>query len=141
MNKTVKTAAIVGLAAFVAACRGVRQQDLDAWAGVPVEALDTHSFFLTLPMYRTITPSGIEIRNYVNSVDGGASCLSNVGANVSGGFVTAPSFTTCSSGRVTCNNIFYIRDGKVLELVPVGRCYSDSSVQPQPRYLKRLLGK
>ena len=52
------------LAFAVAACAMVRQQDLDAWVGAPVEALDTHSFFITVPMVRTRTDSGIEIRNF-----------------------------------------------------------------------------
>lgn len=116
-------------------CAGlhVRQQDLDAWAGVPVEALDTHSFFITVPMYRTVTPSGIEIRNYANGRDV-ASCFTNAGASASSGFVNANAFTTCSSGRVVCNNIFYIKEDKVVEYAPTGRCYTDSTVQPQARY-------
>jgi hypothetical protein len=113
----------------------VRQQDLDAWVGVPVEALDTHSFFITVPMYRSVTPSGIEIRNYVNGADV-ASCFSNAGANLVGNYVNANAFTTCSSGKVVCNNIFYIKQGKVVEFAPTGRCYTDSSLQPQARYLK-----
>ena len=44
----------------------VRQQDLDSWVGMPVEALDTHSLFITVPMHKTISASGLEIRNYAN---------------------------------------------------------------------------
>jgi hypothetical protein len=32
---------------------------------VSVEALGAHPVFLTMPVYRTQTESGIEIRNYV----------------------------------------------------------------------------
>jgi hypothetical protein len=129
-----RLAAIV-IALLLSACAGllVRQQDLDAWVGVPVEALDTHSFFITVPMFRTVTESGIEIRNYANGRDV-ASCFTNAGANRSGNFVNATAFTSCSSGRIVCNNIFYIKDGKVVEYAPTGRCYTDSSVQPQARY-------
>jgi S1-C subfamily serine protease len=79
----------------------VRQQDLDSWVGMPVEALDTHSLFITVPIFKTYSASGIEIRNYANG---------------------------------NCNNIFYIRDGKVLEYAPTGRCYTNDSVRPQSRY-------
>jgi len=61
--KTILTT--ISLAVVVVGCT-VRQQDLDAWVGVPVEALDTHPIFNTVPMDRTITDSGIEIRNYRN---------------------------------------------------------------------------
>jgi hypothetical protein len=33
-----------------------------------------------------------------------------------------------------CNNIFYIRDGRVVKYNPVGNCYTDESLQPQPRF-------
>lgn len=120
---------------LLAGCATVRQQDLDAWVGVPVEALDTHSFFITVPMFRTRTDSGIEIRNYANGRDV-AQCFGNASASRAGNFVNANAFTTCSSGRIVCNNIFYIKDGKVIEYAPTGRCYTDETVQPQARYLR-----
>ena len=125
-------------ACLLASCAMVQQADLDAWAGAPVEALDTHSFFITIPMVRTRTESGIEIRNYAN---GGtvSQCFSS--ASASGNkYVTANAFSTCSSDRVVCNNIFYIRDGKVLEYAPTGRCRTAAFLQPEARY-KRLTGK
>ena len=88
---------------LLAGCATVRQQDLDAWVGVPVEVLDTHSFFITVPMFRTKTDSGIESRNYANGQDV-AQCFGNAGANRVGHFVYANVFTTCSSGRIVCNN-------------------------------------
>ena len=48
-----------------------------------------------------------------------------------GKYVNANAFTTCSSNRIVCNNIFYIRDGIVLEYAPTGRCYTDETVRPQ----------
>lgn len=122
----------------VSACSGlmVRQQDLDAWVGMPVEALDTHSLFLTVPMVRTKTESGIEIRNYANGRNFG-SCSGFGSANAAGSWVNANAFSNCSSGWVGCNNIFYIKDGKVIEYAPTGRCYTNETVQPQERY-KRL---
>ena len=118
-----------------ATVRQVRQQDLDAWVGMPVEALDTHSLFLTVPMYRTVSSSGIEIRNYANGADV-ARCFGSGSAYAGGGrTVNATTFSTCTSNRVVCNNIFYVKDGKVLEYAPTGQCYTDDSVRPQKRYL------
>ena len=125
----------MAIVSLLAGCATVRQQDLDAWVGVPVEALDTHSFFITVPMFRTRTDSGIEIRNYANGRDV-AQCFGNASASRIGNFVNANVFTTCSSGRIVCNNIFYIKDGKVIEYAPTGRCYTDETVQPQARYLR-----
>ena len=116
-------------------CATVRQQDLDAWVGMPVEALDTHSIFITMPMYRTVTASGIEIRNYANGKNV-ATCFGNAGATNTGNFVNANAFTSCSSGQIVCNNIFYIKDGKVLEYAPTGQCFTDKRAQPQARYLR-----
>ena len=123
---------------FLSACAGllVRQQDLDAWVGIPVEALDTHSLFLTVPMVRTKTESGIEIRNYANGRNFG-SCSGFGSANTTGSWVNSTAFSSCTSGWVGCNNLFYIKDGKVVEYAPTGRCYTNETVQPQERY-KRL---
>jgi len=122
-------------AGTIAGCATVRQQDLDAWAGAPVEALDTHPLFLTIPMYRTQTDSGIETRNYVNSKDV-EQCFTRVGARRGDGkYVSHSAFTTCSENRVVCNNLFYIQGGKVLRYAPTGSCYTDDSVRPQAGYL------
>ena len=48
---------------MAAASKGVRQSDLDAWVGVPVKALDTHSLFLTMRLERSFIEDGLEIRN------------------------------------------------------------------------------
>jgi hypothetical protein len=117
----------------------VRSKDLYAWIDVPVEALDTHSFFITLPMIRTITKDEVEIRNYVNKRNIG-SCFnlgySNTGTTLSN--VAFNSFATCLSSFVGCNNVFYIKNDHVIEYVPVGQCYTDDFVQPESRY-KRLM--
>jgi hypothetical protein len=133
-----KVFAVIALATALAGCATVRQQDLDSWAGMPVEALDTHSLFLTVPMVRTISASGIEIRNYANGIES-ASCYTSGGASKSSGkYVNTSAFTTCSNNKVVCNNLFYIREGRVIEYAPTGRCYTDATVQPQARY-KALL--
>ena len=136
-----EVAAVISLAALTAlsGCLGlgVRQQDLDAWVGQPVEALDTQPFFLTLPMVRTFTESGVEIRNYVNGRNL-ASCYGSghvYGATYSSANYSA--FSNCVAGFGACNNIFYIKDGRVLEYAPTGsggmRCFTDSRVLPSSR--------
>lgn len=129
---------LVAAISALSGCATVRQQDLDAWVGMPVEALDTHSLFITVPVYKSVTQSGMEVRNYANGGDV-ASCFTNAGASGKGKYASANAFTTCSSNRVVCNNIFYIRDGIVVEYAPTGSCYTDETVQPQPRY--RMLQK
>ena len=130
---------IIAITLSACATRTVRKQDLDSWVGVPVEALDMHSFFITLPMNRTVTESGIEIRNYADDFEV-TSCFGTPGANPWGYYISANAFHNCTKNRVVCNNIFYIKDGIVIEYAPTGSCYTDETVQPEPRYL-RLKGK
>lgn len=123
---------VVVCAVLLAGCATVRQSDLDAWVNMPVEALDTHPLFVTLPLVRTKTESGIEVRNYANGMDV-SRCSGQALASGSRRYVTVDAFSNCTHGRVVCNNIFYIRDGKVLEYAPTGRCYTDATVRPQVR--------
>jgi hypothetical protein len=131
----------------------VRQEDLSAWVGIPVVALDTHSIFITFPVIRTVTDNGLEIRNYVNK-QGISQCFANTNAfgssttraqanqrvgatsaySLQANTISSVNFSTfqnCSNQIVGCDNIFYIRDGKVLEYRPTGKCYTNGSVQPQ----------
>ncbi|MBV8248374.1 MAG: hypothetical protein JO200_07960 [Comamonas sp.] len=125
--------AIVGIAfAALAGCAmvpTVRQSDLDAWKGLPVDALDTHSIFATMPMTRHITPSGIEVRNYANMAHSTTCSGYQHGTRAQ-----------CTSDDVGCNNLFYIRDGRVIEYAPTGQCYTDDSARPQQRYLNLSRG-
>jgi len=111
----------------------VRQQDLDAWVNVPVEELDTHSFFITIPMTKTITQDGIEIRNYANTGRGNF-CSANLNQNTMGTNTSASG--TCVNRTVGCNNIFYIKDGVVLEYMAQGNCITNKSLQPEYRLSK-----
>ncbi|MET4575976.1 hypothetical protein [Ottowia thiooxydans] len=116
-------------------CASVRQQDLDAWVGAPVEALDTHPLFLTMPMYRTRTESGIETRNYVNGKEV-EQCFTRFDARRNDNkYVGHSAFTTCSENRIVCNNLFYIQGSKVLRYAPTGDCFTNDSVKPQWDYL------
>lgn len=123
---------VVVLAVLIAGCATVRQSDLDAWVDMPVEALDTHPLFVTLPVVVTKTAGGVEVRNYANGMDV-SRCSGQARASGSRRYVTADAFSNCTHDRVVCNNIFYIRDGRVLEYAPTGRCYTDSTVRPQAR--------
>lgn len=113
---------LLAAAALLPGCAIVRQQDLDAWVGVPVEALDTHSFFITVPMRKSITSTGMEVRNYANGQDQ-ENCVYNKFAGI-----------VCVKDSVVCNNIFYIRDGRVVEYAPTGRCMTAATLQPEARW-------
>ena len=119
-------------AAVLSGCATVRQSDLDAWVGVPVQALDTHPLFLTMPLYRTQTANGVEIRNYFNSKDV-EQCFASAGHG-DRRHVSHSAFVTCSETRLACSNLFYIENGKVTRYAPTGNCYTDSSVRPQAGY-------
>ena len=90
--------------------------------------VDTHTLFLTMPVFKTISSEGIEIRNYVNSAEV-ANCFSNGIANKR--FTNYTTFTTCSNNKIACNNIFFIKNGKVIDYKPTGSCYTDDTVKPQ----------
>jgi hypothetical protein len=138
---------------FLMGCAQVRQQDLDAWVGKPVGALDTHSVFLTIPMVKTVTPEGIEIRNYVNKVGVSSCAASGFGTSNANGTGTVMgntlnaqtmsysnfnAFQNCSSRMVGCDNIFYIKNKKVIEYKPVGSCYTNETAQPEATYLRLM---
>jgi hypothetical protein len=113
----------ISLAVLLAGC--VRQADLDAWVGVPVSELDKQPTFLTMQLVRTTAADGTEIRNYVNA-ETFASCS---------GFANKYNeFVNCASGLRACNNIFYIKNGRVERYAPIGsggaRCFTDDTVRP-----------
>ena len=138
---------LIGISAsLLAGCAGrqVRPVDVDSWTGVSLVALDTHSIFLTMPQVRTVTDDGLEIRDYVSKV-GVSNCVGSGGGF--GGFGRGyamsygsfSSFQTCSAQLVGCDNIFYIRDAKVLQYKPVGTCFTNQTLQPEPgweRFIK-----
>ena len=133
-----RVALMISLVALVAltGCT-VRQKDLDAWVGQPVEALDTQPFFLTLPLVKTFTQSGVEIRNYING--------RNIGGCFGSGYLYGSTYNTanytafssCVSRFGACNNIFYIKNGKIVEYAPTGSggvgCMTDDRVLPSSR--------
>jgi hypothetical protein len=112
----------------------VNKSDLDAWQGVPVVELDKHPFFLTVPVVRTTASDGTEIRNYVNG-DNVASCSG--GGSIFRSTVDMASysgFSSCMQKFRACNNIFYIKDGRVQQYIASGTggaiCTTDESLRP-----------
>ncbi|ACB94260.1 hypothetical protein [Beijerinckia indica] len=103
----------------LAACATVRQSDVDAWAGQPVDVLDRHPLFLTMKLEKSYAEDGTEIRNYVNSRVN-TSCVG---------------LAFCTSQQMACNNIFYIKDGHVIRYAPTpsggARCFTDDQVLPR----------
>ena len=111
--------------------RGVRGEDLNAWVGQPVSLLDSHPFFMTVPLEKRFTSDGIEVRNYRN----GRRVISCSGQSTLNSYSSAiNSYANCYQNDVVCNNIFYIKNNKVLRYEPTGRCYTDASVQPRQMY-------
>lgn len=125
MNFIFRYASLTAISLAVTGCM-VREEDLDSWVGQPVTMLDTHPLFVTVPMTKTIAADGTEVRNYRNGKS-----VKNCNLNPNNPYVTTIS---CFANDIVCNNIFYIRNGRVLRYAPTGRCYTDASVQPQKMY-------
>jgi len=129
-----KRVLILATAFSLAGCATVRQEDLNAWVGQPVAALETHPVFITIPVVKTQASDGTEIWNYVNGA--------NIGTCSGGGEITSKKvdyatyskFSSCMQRFAACNNIFFIRDSKVMKYTPIGTggaaCYTNEKVQP-----------
>ena len=127
----VRNFVIISMCLLLAACLSVRQEDLDSWVGQPVELLDAHPFFMTVPLETRRAKDGVEIRNYRNGKTV-TSCSGNSNFNLNSGY--ANNYANCYQNDVVCNNIFYIKNGKVLRYAPTGRCYTADFLQPQKMY-------
>lgn len=127
------TVSICLLAGACAGTLGVRQEDLDAWPGQPVSALETHPVFLTMPLVRGRASDGTEIWNYVNGRAYGV-CTGGGFAGITLDAAAYSQFSSCMAGQMACNNIFYIRGGVVQQYTPIGtggaRCYTTDAVKP-----------
>jgi len=134
MKIIVTFSALVLLVGCATVRQTVRQQDLDAWVGQPVVALEVHPVFITVPVIKTTASDGTEIWNYVNG--------RNLGSCSGGGSVFAGTvnyaiyskFVSCMHTFAACNNIFIIRDGVVEKYTPIGtggaHCYTTEALQP-----------
>jgi hypothetical protein len=135
-EKTMQKVAFMLLVAtsMICGCASVRQADLDAWVGQSVVALETHPIFLTVPVVKTQASDGTEIWNYVNGANLGQ--CSGGGSIYSGtvDYATYSKFSSCVQRFTACNNIFFIRDGRVTKYTPIGtggaRCYTTEQLQP-----------
>ena len=133
----VKKSFILLIVLAVSGCATVRQEDLDAWVGKPVVALETHPFFITVPVVKTQASDGTEIWNDVNGA--------NIGSCTGGGaiygrtidFGAYNQFASCVQRFAACNNIFYIKKGIVQYYTPIGTggvsCYTNDSIKPNFR--------
>lgn len=122
---------------LLSGCATVQQADLDAWVGQPVATLETHPVFVTVPVVKSVASDGTEIWNFVNGANLGQ-CSS--GGSIYGkqlNYTSYNQFASCVQRFAACNNIFYIRNGKVLRYTPVGtggaRCYTTKQLQPNFR--------
>jgi hypothetical protein len=133
---TTTVAIAIALSSLVSGCAEptVRQQDLDAWVGMPVEALDTQTLFMTMRMVRNKSEDGIETRNYASGRDF-ASCAGSESAGAVGAYISAEAFSSCVGGWAGCNNLFRIKDGRVVDYAPTGSCTTNASVLPKARFL------
>jgi hypothetical protein len=105
------------LAATLAGCGTVHPEDTEAWVGQPTSVLEKQPFFLTMQVVKTNASDGTDIWNYVSG-QAAMSCSQDgtlLGRRVGWGAYTG--FADCTSRFQACNNIFYIRDGRVQRVV------------------------
>jgi len=121
-------------ASIFTGCQTVRKADLDAWVGQPVIALETHPIFLTIPVVKTQASDGTKIWNYVNGANLGQ-CSGN--GNIYTGtvdYAAYSKFSSCVQRFSACNNIFFIKNDRVVKYTPIGtggaRCYTTKESQP-----------
>jgi hypothetical protein len=118
----------------LSACATVHQEDLDAWVGHPVSDLEKHPILLTMPVVRTTTSDGTEIRDYVNGRN--FSECSAGGTMFAGqvNFATYNNFTSCMQRFAACHGIFYIKNGVIDHVSAIGtggmRCYTNETLRP-----------
>lgn len=123
---------------ILSGCLSVREEDLNSWVNRPVLDLELHPFLITMPVVKTKASDGTEIWNYVNGGNIG-SCTGFGSATFNGksgylDYANYSQFSNCMQRFAACNNIFYIKDGRVLSYNPVGtggaRCYTNAKLQP-----------
>lgn len=114
----------------------VHQEHLDAWTGMPIEALETHTWFLTRPRVKSKTSGGTEIWHYY---DGYAATKCNSHGNVSvNNSLFLPSaqyrsWASCADMKVGCNSIFFVKNNIITKYQVTGSCYTSKILLPQHR--------
>jgi len=116
-------------------CATVHPEDIEAWIGQPVVELDKQPLFVTMPVVRTEAADGTEIRNYVN---GGTYSTCSESGSVFGrrlSFAAYSSFYSCMQHVAACNNIFYIKGGRIDRVVLLGtggmQCSTSKLFRPE----------
>jgi hypothetical protein len=99
-----------------------------SWSGLPVEALVYIVIGVTIPMKKVLKADEMEMRFYIDSGN----------------------FTYCSGGRyvcsclsekLTCNNIFYIKNSTIQKYEPAGSGYQKEAQLPEGECRKQRQGK
>ena len=117
----------------LAAAACVRAEDLQAWVGQPVSALQSHPIFGAMTAQRVPYSGTVEIWNYKNGYEV-TTCEVTVRDRAASSSTYAGT-SECVTGFRGCNNFFFVRNGIILEYKPIGSggaiCYTDSSLQPR----------
>ena len=132
--KVVTAIVLMGVLAGCASSSG-RQQDLSVWQGLPVEALDTHSLWTTIPMNQVIKKNHTEIRNYTQSKPF-THCTAGGSGGAGGRIMANNALQTCTTETFVCEYTFYINHGTIERFESKGDCFTDESLQPEPKYRK-----
>ena len=112
----------------------IHQEDLRAWEGGQVSALDTHPMFQTMQMVKTMGPDGTEIRHYVNGnnldrCSGGGSLFR---AQVN--YASYKQFAACMQSVTACSSIFYINGDIITSVSRIGtggdKCLMNDAMRP-----------
>jgi len=111
---------LLPLLALLGGCLHVRQEDLDTWKGIPVDVLEHHPLFASMPLEKRKLPKGGELWTFANCKWTATSVMQ----------VQAGYFVSVS--KACCNNQFLISPaGTVDEYRVIGDdCYTDESVRP-----------
>ena len=121
------------LAVAVAGCSMGRAKVQDAWVGQPVEVLNTHSPFRSLPMIKVLTEGSGELRNYQNRANT-HQCYTE-GQVTAGQAVSQATYNqilACTSRSAGCDHIFSVRGGKILDYTTGGRLLDACPRQAPP---------
>ncbi len=124
INKIIITLLFCSSCANVSIWKSVKQEDLNAWKGVDLIELETHPLFTTLPFTKRLLSDDSELHIFNNSRTASVNCNHDKFLNT----------TSCSGGdTITCSNQFFVKNGKVIEYRPVGKCYTDCSTRPKSK--------
>ena len=129
-------------------------EDIDAWRGVSINALDTHQIWNRIKQLKATNAEGEEVRVYVNryersdknaflTIDGLVFLkpeLSNLCATkFKAGYKDLLAYLKCSDKLYGCDNVFVLKDNQVISYTPVGNCSTNPKLRPVELLKKDLL--